>query len=53
MLSMRLKQRANGRIIHLLIAQFMRFRQGRLFELREFMDTFDAVQQVPGREIKP
>lgn len=53
MLSMRLKQRANGRIIQLFVGQFMRFRQGRLFELREFMDSFDAVQQVLGREIRP
>ena len=52
MLSMRLKQRANDRIIHLFVAQFMRFRNGRMFELREFMDTFDAVQQVLGQEIK-
>ncbi len=51
MLSMRLRQHGNDRIIHLFVAQFIRFRKGRIYELREFMDTFDAVQQVLGREI--
>jgi uncharacterized protein len=47
----RLRQRATGRIIQLLIAHFIRFRDSRIVELREFMDSFDAVQQVLGREI--
>ena len=51
MLSMRLRQRNTDRTIHLFVAQFLRFRRGRIFELREFMDSFDAVQQVLGREI--
>jgi ketosteroid isomerase-like protein len=51
MLSMRLRQRSSDRIIHLFVAQFLKFRRGRIYELREFMDTFDAVQQVLGREI--
>jgi len=45
-------QRATSRIIHLMFAQFMRFRNGRIVELREFMDSFDAVEQVLGREIE-
>jgi ketosteroid isomerase-like protein len=46
----RLKQRSTGRIIHLFVAHFVRFRDGRIAELREFMDSFDVVQQVLGRE---
>jgi ketosteroid isomerase-like protein len=47
----RLRQRATGRIIQLFIADFIRFDKGRIVELRQFMDSFDAVQQVLGREI--
>jgi ketosteroid isomerase-like protein len=47
----RLKQRSTGRFIQLYIANFMRFRDGRVTEFREFMDTFDAAQQILGREI--
>jgi uncharacterized protein len=47
----RLRQRSTDRIIQLLVAHFIRFRDGRIIELREFMDSFDAVQQVLGREI--
>lgn len=44
-------QRSTSRIIQLMFAQFLRFRNGRIVELREFMDSFDAVEQVFGREI--
>lgn len=47
----RLRQRATDRIIQLFIADFIRFDKGRIVEIREFMDSFDAVQQVLGREI--
>jgi len=47
----RLRQHSTGRIIMLLVAHFIRFRKGLIVELREFMDSFDAVQQVLGREI--
>ncbi len=47
----RLRQRATDRIIQLFIADFIRFQKGRIVEIREFMDSFDAVQQVLGREI--
>lgn len=49
----RARQRATGRVIQLMFAQFLRFRDGRIVELREFMDSFDAVEQVLGREIDP
>ena len=47
----RLRQRVSGRIVQLFIADFFRLENGRIFELREFMDSFDAVQQVLGREL--
>ena len=47
----RMKQRATERIIQTLFAQFVRFRDGRIIEFREFLDLFDAVEQVLG-EIK-
>ncbi len=47
----RLRQRATDRIIQLFVADFIRFDKGRIVEIREFMDSFDAVQQVLGREI--
>lgn len=51
MISMKLRQRSTGRVISMFVAQFVRFRDGRICELREFMDTFDAVEQVLGHEI--
>ena len=48
----RLRQRTTGRIIQLFIADFIRLENNRIVELREFMDSFDAVQQVLGREIE-
>jgi uncharacterized protein len=47
----RLRQRSTDRVIHLLTAHFVQFRDGKISELREFMDSFDAVQQVLGREL--
>jgi ketosteroid isomerase-like protein len=47
----RLRQRSTDRIIQLFVADFLRFDKGRIVEIREFMDSFDAVQQVLGREI--
>jgi ketosteroid isomerase-like protein len=47
----RLRQRTTDRIIQLFVAHFLRLENGRIVELREFMDSFDAVQQVLGHEI--
>lgn len=47
----RLRQHSTGRIIHILTVHFIQFRDGKISELREFMDSFDAVQQVLGREL--
>ena len=43
------KQRASGRTLRFHIADFLRFRDGRLVEFREFMNTFDVVQQALNR----
>lgn len=45
------KQRSSGRTLTFHIADFLRFRDGRLFEFREFMNTFDVVQQVLDRQL--
>jgi ketosteroid isomerase-like protein len=42
-------QRTSGRTLSFRNANFLRFRDGRLVEFREFMDTFDAVEQALGR----
>jgi ketosteroid isomerase-like protein len=47
----RMRQRSTNRIIQLLVAHFMRLQDGLIVEVREFMDSFDAVQQVLGREL--
>ena len=49
----RLRQHASGRVIQLFVADFLRMSHGRIVELRQFMDSFDAVQQVLGRELHP
>ena len=49
--SIELKQRATGRMIRLFAAHFLRFQDNRIVEYRAFLDTFEAVQQVLGREI--
>jgi ketosteroid isomerase-like protein len=44
-------QRATGRTIRSRIAGFHRFEGGQLVEYRGFVDSFDAVEQVLGREL--
>ena len=43
------RQRATGRTLSFRIADFIRFRDGRVIEFREFTDTFDAVEQALGK----
>lgn len=45
------RQRATGRTIRFRVANFLRFRDGRLIEFREFINTFDVVEQALGREL--
>jgi uncharacterized protein len=47
----RFVQRRTGRSISTMIAHFLRFRHGRIVELREFMDSFHTVKQLLGREL--
>ncbi|MGA2818826.1 MAG: nuclear transport factor 2 family protein [Xanthobacteraceae bacterium] len=42
--------RITGRSIQGVLAHFMRFRDGKIVELREFMDSFRAAEQALGRE---
>ena len=48
-------QRATGRLLRFRIADFLRFRDGRVVEFREFCDSFDVVAQALGRylEVEP
>ena len=45
-------QRATGRTMRSHIASFHRFRDGKLIEYRGFTDSFDAVEQILGRELQ-
>jgi ketosteroid isomerase-like protein len=44
-------QRSTGRMLSMQLANFLRFRNGRLIEFREFANTFDLVEQALGRWI--
>ncbi len=50
--NVRMVQRTTGRIIQCKIASFHRVRDGLVIEYRGFTDSFDAVEQVSGREIE-
>jgi ketosteroid isomerase-like protein len=43
------KQRTTNRTISVRLANFLRVRDGRVIEFREFTDTFDAVEQALGK----
>jgi uncharacterized protein len=43
--------RTTGRSVQGMMAHFMRFRDGKLIELREFMDSFSAAEQTLGRDL--
>ena len=49
--SIQLTQRTTKRTIRLFAAHFLRFHDSRIVEYRAFLDTFEAVQQVLGREL--
>ena len=46
------RQRTTSRILRLRIANFLRLQDGRLIEFREFINSFDAVEQALGRELR-
>jgi uncharacterized protein len=43
--------RATGRSVQGMLAHFLRFRDGKIVELREFMDSLKAAEQALGREL--
>jgi len=49
--SIQLTQRTTRRMIRLFAPHFLRFHDNRIVEYRAFLDTFEAVQQVLGREL--
>lgn len=49
--SIQFKQRTTQRAVRLFAAHFLRFNDNRIVEYRAFLDTFEAVQQVLGREL--
>jgi ketosteroid isomerase-like protein len=46
-----LRKRDNDRVIEFLIADFYTLRSGLIVEQRQFLDSFDLVQQVLEREV--
>jgi ketosteroid isomerase-like protein len=46
------QQRSTGRTVSTQLANFLRFRDGKLIEFREFSNSFDLVEQVLGRWIE-
>ena len=46
-------KRSNGRMVQVDMAVFFTFRDGRVAEIREIIDSYDLVQQVLEREIAP
>jgi hypothetical protein len=45
------RKSSNDRVVQFDIAAFYTFRDGRISEIREIMDTFDLVQQVLERDV--
>jgi len=45
------RKRSNDRVVQIDIADFYRFRDGRIAQIRQFLDSFDLVQQVLERNI--
>ena len=44
-------QRATQRTMRFRVANFLRFKDGKLIEFREFANSFDVVEQALGREL--
>ena len=47
------RKRSNDRVVQFDMAVFYTFRDGRIAEIREIIDSYDLVQQVLEREIGP
>ena len=46
-------KRSNGRIVQVDMAVFFTFRDGRVAQIREIIDSYDLVQQVLERDLLP
>ena len=46
------RREADGRVISYRVANFVRFRDGKIVENLSLIDSFDAVEQVLGRPIE-
>ena len=46
------RQRSTNRVLSFNLANFLRIRDGRVIEFREFANTFDVVEQALGRAIE-
>ncbi|HLF24124.1 MAG TPA: nuclear transport factor 2 family protein [Burkholderiales bacterium] len=46
------KQRATGRTLRFRLANFLRIKDGKLIEFREFADSFDLVEQALGHAVE-
>ncbi len=44
-------QRVSSRVLRFRVADFLRFRDGRVIEFREFANSFDVVEQALGHEL--
>ena len=49
MIFARFINRKSGRSVQVLICHFLRFRDDRIVELRAFMDSFSAAEQLFGK----
>ena len=47
----RVVDRKTGRSLQLVIAEFLRLHQGKIVEIRQFMDSFRAAEQALGRQL--
>jgi len=45
-------QKSSGRKLRFRLVNFLRFKDGRIVEFREFANTFDLVAQALGRELQ-
>lgn len=46
-----LRKRSNDRVVQIDIADFYTLRDGRITQIRQFLDSFDLVQQVLERDV--
>jgi len=47
----RVVNRQTGRSVQVVVAHFLRFRDGKIVEIREFMDSLRAAEQALGRRL--